>query len=156
MDAWPRLSRFGSIRKKRAARIEKWAVLQSDHGLQWLNASRKPVNWEAIRTRVWTTLRLSTSASRLFASAAIVVVLAIFVTVAWHWYSYGVVINSTVTYPHANLVNPVVAAVGAALLIGAAIWQAEIAAQRHFAQTEADRQRRITESFSREKLTGFG
>ena len=41
------------------------------------------------------------------------------------------------------------AGVGATLLIGEALWQAATAQRRHRRQTDADRQRRITESFSK-------
>ena len=68
---------------------------------------------------------------------------------AWHWYATEAVSNGAITYPHAGLVNPVVAGVGAALLVGAALQQAATARRRHKEQTDADRQRRITESFSK-------
>jgi hypothetical protein len=67
----------------------------------------------------------------------------------WDWYSAERIINGTPSYPHAALLNPIVAGVGAALLILAALLQAGIAARRHLAQTEADKQRRITESFAK-------
>jgi hypothetical protein len=74
----------------------------------------------------------------------------------WDWYSTEAVVKGAISYPHAALVNPVAAGIGAALLIWAALRQAGIAARRHHAQTEADRaqieadrQRRITESFSK-------
>jgi hypothetical protein len=70
-------------------------------------------------------------------------------TAAWDWYSFVPVGNGAITYPHAALVNPVAAGIGAALLILAALSQARIAARRHYAQTEADRQRRIVESFTK-------
>jgi hypothetical protein len=68
---------------------------------------------------------------------------------AWHWYAAESISNGTIVYPHAGLANPVVAGSGAALLIGAALWQAATARRRHKEQTDADRQRRITESFSK-------
>jgi hypothetical protein len=43
-------------------------------------------------------------------------------------------------YPHAALVNPVAAGIGAALLIAAALQQAATARRRHKEQTNADRQ----------------
>ena len=71
-------------------------------------------------------------------------------SVAWDWYSAEAVSkDGTPSYPHAGLVNPVVAGVGAALLIGAALQQAATARRRHKEQTDADRQRRITESYSK-------
>jgi hypothetical protein len=44
---------------------------------------------------------------------------------------------------------PLFTLVGAIGLAGAALWQAYTARRRHYAQTEADRQRRITEGFSK-------
>ncbi|MBV8096025.1 MAG: pentapeptide repeat-containing protein, partial [Acetobacteraceae bacterium] len=71
-------------------------------------------------------------------------------SVAWHWYSEEMKLTTgAISHPHAELVNPIVASLGAAGLIGAAIWQARTATQRHYAQTKADQQRRITESFSK-------
>ena len=57
--------------------------------------------------------------------------------------------NGVVTYPNAAIVNPIVAGLGAAGAIYAALRQAQTATRRHEAQTEADRQRRITESFTK-------
>jgi hypothetical protein len=56
----------------------------------------------------------------------------------WKWY-------------HANRddVVPIGAFIGGAAIAVAALRQASIAARRHYEQTKADRQRRITESFSR-------
>lgn len=69
---------------------------------------------------------------------------------AWGWYfTEAVSKDGTPTYPHAGLANPVVAGIGAALLIGAALAQAATARRRHKEQTDADRQRRITESYSK-------
>jgi hypothetical protein len=48
-----------------------------------------------------------------------------------------------------EVVAPVATFVGAAILAYAALKQAATASRRHFAQTEADRQRRIVESFTR-------
>jgi hypothetical protein len=74
----------------------------------------------------------------------------LWLSVAWDWYSAEAVSkDGTPSYPHAGLVNPVVAGVGAALLIGAALQQAATARRRHKEQTDADRQRRITESYSK-------
>jgi Pentapeptide repeats (9 copies) len=61
---------------------------------------------------------------------------------AWQWYATG-------TTSNAAIVNPIIAAIGATALVWAAIRQAVIASNRHYEQTEADRQRRITETFSK-------
>jgi uncharacterized protein YjbI with pentapeptide repeats len=96
------------------------------------------------------TLRLpDTYGSRLLAVITLVVVLAVIIFPAWRWYSEERVIRDTVAYPRTTLLNPLIAGTGAALLIYAAIRQARTANQRHEAQTKADQQRRITESFSK-------
>jgi len=68
---------------------------------------------------------------------------------AWHWYAAAEPGSNGPVYPHAGLVNPLAAGIGAALLIGAAVQQALTARRRHEQQTKADLQRRITESFSK-------
>lgn len=68
---------------------------------------------------------------------------------AWKWYAAEGISTGAPVYPHAGLVNPVVAGIGAALLIAAALQQASTARRRHREQTNADRQRRITESFAK-------
>ena len=69
---------------------------------------------------------------------------------AWHWYATVAVSKEGIpVYPHAGLINPVAAGIGALLLIGTALQQAATARRRHVEQTNADRQRRITESFSK-------
>jgi hypothetical protein len=73
------------------------------------------------------------------------------------WYASGQPDDKgIVTYPHASLINPILGGLGALFLIYAAIRQARTAAEqaktagdRHQAQTKADLQRRITESFSK-------
>ena len=63
--------------------------------------------------------------------------------------------SGAVDHPHAALVNPIGAgvvsvatAVGALFLVKVALQQAQTARERHREQTKADRDRRITESFS--------
>jgi uncharacterized protein YjbI with pentapeptide repeats len=64
---------------------------------------------------------------------------------AWHWYSA----NATVINPIGTFVGAVAAFATAATLAWAGIQNARTAARRHEEQTKADRQRRITESFSK-------
>jgi hypothetical protein len=63
---------------------------------------------------------------------------------AWDWYA-----------AHSDKVNPIVAGLGGAALVWAAVRQARTATNRHYEQTRADQQRRLTESFSKavEQLT---
>jgi hypothetical protein len=82
---------------------------------------------------------------------------ALILIVLWHWYSFQQTDHNGVTHhPHADVLNPIAAAIGGALLAWAAIRQArtatrqaDIASQRHAEQTNADRQRRLTESYSK-------
>ena len=64
---------------------------------------------------------------------------------AWLWYSD----NAPVINPIATFVGAVGAFITAAILAWAAVQNARTAARRHEEQTKADRQRRITESFSK-------
>jgi hypothetical protein len=50
---------------------------------------------------------------------------------------------------NSDKVNPIVAGLGGAALVWAAIRQARTATNRHSEQTRADQQRRLTESFSK-------
>jgi Pentapeptide repeats (8 copies) len=63
----------------------------------------------------------------------------------WEWFAYAWKWYST---NRADL-TPIGAFLGGLVIAYAALRQAHIAARRHYAQTEADRQRRITESFSK-------
>jgi hypothetical protein len=81
---------------------------------------------------------------------AVLVGIVLLLLLVLPWYAKGHKDkNDVVTYPNAALVDPILAGLGAALLIYAAIRQAQTASNRHEAQTRADLQRRITESFSK-------
>jgi uncharacterized protein YjbI with pentapeptide repeats len=64
---------------------------------------------------------------------------------AWRWYSA----NATVINPIGTFVGAVLGFTTAAILAWAGLKNARTAARRHEEQTKADRQRRITESFSK-------
>lgn len=64
---------------------------------------------------------------------------------AWQWYSA----NATLINPIATFVGALGAFATAATLAWAGVQNARTAARRHEEQTNADRQRRITESFSK-------
>jgi hypothetical protein len=84
---------------------------------------------------------------------------------AWQWYFFETVspTGTSTQHPHADLINPIgtfIGALGAFLAAAMLAWaavrnaraatrQAKTASDRHDAQTEADRQRRITESYSK-------
>jgi hypothetical protein len=57
---------------------------------------------------------------------------------AWDWYA-----------ANSDKINPIVAGLGGAALVWAAVRQARTATNRHYEQTRADQQRRLTESFSK-------
>jgi hypothetical protein len=113
-------------------------------GWRWLIKRHDPLTWAALRARLsLTTLPLPrTNGGRLIVAS--VLVLALF------WYASGQRDDKgVVTYPHASLINPILGGLGALVLIYAAIRQAQTASSRHEAQTKADLQRRITETFSK-------
>jgi uncharacterized protein YjbI with pentapeptide repeats len=109
-------------------------------------ASRDPITWAALRAKLTTLPLPSTNAGRLAVFGGIVLLLLLVLP----WYAKGHKDEKgVVTYPNAALINPILAGLGAILLIYAAIRQAQTASSRHEAQTKADLQRRITESFSK-------
>jgi hypothetical protein len=116
-------------------------------GQRWLAKQHDPISWTVLRTRLATLPLLPrTNAGR---CAVLVGIIALLLLVL-PWYAKGHKDkNGVVTYPNAAIVNPIVAGLGAAGAIYAALRQAQTATRRHEAQTEADRQRRITESFSK-------
>jgi hypothetical protein len=69
------------------------------------------------------------------------------VSVAWIWYAHA-------PSNGRDTVNPLVAGLGGAALVWAAIRQARTATNRHYEQTRADQQRRLTESFRRSPARG--
>jgi hypothetical protein len=115
-------------------------------GWRWLIAPRQAVTWAALRAK-FSTLPLPSTYAGHFAVLAGIVLLLLLVL---PWYAKGHKDDKgVVTYPNAGLINPILAGLGATLLIYAAIRQAQTASSRHEAQTKADLQRRITESFSK-------
>ena len=131
--------------KQAAAKLWPPIAARCQQGWQWLVELRDPITWTVLRARL-TTLPLlpSSNAGRCAVLVGIIVLLLLVLP----WYAKGHK-NKTgvVTFPNATLVNPILAGIGAALLIYAAIRQAQTASNRHEAQTDADRQRRITENF---------
>jgi hypothetical protein len=142
---WLSEQRRSEIRA-RMAPVQAWLAPRIEQGRHWLIAPREPLTWAALRSKL-TTLKLpSTYAGRL----AVLGVIVLLLLPVLSWYARpqpGE--NGAVTYPHASLINPILGGLGAIFLIYAAIQQAQIAANRHAAQTNADLQRRITETFSK-------
>jgi uncharacterized protein YjbI with pentapeptide repeats len=131
-----------------ATKSWRLVAMQARQGWRWLRASRGPITWAALRTRLTlTTLPLpKTNGGRLVVVSGVGVLLL----QALLWYASGERDDKgVVTYPHASLINPILGGLGALFLIYAAIRQAQVAADRHAAQTSADLQRRITETFSK-------
>ena len=125
-----------------------WPIVlaRSQQGWRCLMAPRDPITWAALRAKLTTLSLPSTNAGRLAVLAGIVLLLLLVLP----WYAKGHKDEKgVVTYPNAAIINPILAGLGAILLIYAAIRQAQTASDRHEAQTKADLQRRITESFSK-------
>jgi hypothetical protein len=102
--------------------VGRFARQSSRLALRWLFAPRERVALAAIRVRL--TTMLATNAGRLTVLAVIVLVLVLVLP----WYAKSHIdINGVVTYPNAALANPILAGLGASLLIVVAIWQARIA-----------------------------
>jgi Protein of unknown function (DUF2934) len=131
------LSHFGSAVRNHATAAWKLVKVQSEHWLKWLQ----------LRSQVQTVP----------VSAGMGIVLVLLLVVFWYWYSFEQTDrNGVIHHPHADILNPIAAALGGAVLAWAAVRQArtatrqaEIASERHKEQTDADRQRRLTESYSR-------
>src|ERR1700727_2730789 len=140
----PNLARLG---RDVAAKNWQHIARRAQQGWRWLIKPRDPINWAAVRAKpTMLALLPSTNAGRFAVLGGIVVLLLLVLP----WYAKGHKDkNGAVTYPNAALVNPILAGIGATLLIYAAIRQAQTANSRHEAQTKADLQRRITESFSK-------
>jgi hypothetical protein len=105
-----------------AAKIWPVATTRSWQGWQWLRRNHRPAVWVMSLTLTVFLLVL------LLAGGA-----------SWIWGKY-----------HANRedLTPIATLVGGGFAAWVALRQVRIAADRHAAQTDADRQRRITESFS--------
>ena len=136
-----RYERLRTTMTERARPIWKSATVQFERERQWLIS-----RWR-------TALRVVS----LCVGLGLIVLCIIFpvslwnlISFAWSWYSTEVVSkDGTPSYPNAGLINPVIGGVGAGLLVWAALQQAATARRRHKEQTDADRQRRITESYSK-------
>jgi hypothetical protein len=141
------MSRVTQLARDIAVKTRLVIAAWSRQAGQWLTAPRDPITWEALRAKLAARPLPSTYAGRL---AALGIVLLLLLPL-WLWYAEERPDQKTgvVTYPHASLTNPILGGLGALVLIYAAIRQARTASRRHEEQTEADRQRRITESCSR-------
>jgi len=112
----------------------------------WLMAPRDQITLATLRAKITTLSLPNTYAGRFAVLGGIILLLLLVLP----WYAKGHKDkNGVVTYPNAALINPIIAGIGATLLIYAAIRQAQTAGSRHEAQTTSDLQRRITESFSK-------
>jgi hypothetical protein len=139
--------RLSEIRA-RLASVRAWAAPCLEQARQWLAAPREPLTWAALRAKLTlATLPLpKTNGGRL----AVLVGVGVLLLLALLWYASGQPDDKgVVTYPHASLINPILGGLGALFLIYAAIRQAQIAADRHAAQTNTDLQQRTTETFSK-------
>ena len=152
-------------RVKFAARLQPIRQSASRYLLaawQWLKAPRDPITWKQLRALVTDPPgQLPRSWLGRFLLVGVIFVLLLIVG---HWYSDPQWdVQGVKSYPQAGLINPILGGLGALFLIYAAIRQARtageqaetarkqarVAADRHEAQTKADLQRRITETFSK-------
>jgi hypothetical protein len=127
--------------------MQVWLVIatQWQQGVRWLIAPRDPLTLAALRAKLIQLLP-STYGGRL----AVLGVVVLLLVPGLRWYAKQQLDDKgAVTYPHASFINPILGGLGALFLIYAAIRQARTASDRHEAQTKADLQRRITESFSK-------
>jgi hypothetical protein len=169
MDAFHRLSRFGSTVKDLASPVWQSAMGHLARGWLWLTAPRGPVDWKGVLAGAGSWLYLRTIASRLIAGVVFVVLAVLAARVggslSWFWKASQADRDKVSPFlaPLANVVGTLATlAVGLFLARAAlrqartstelakiAAQQAETASLRHEEQTKADFRRRITESFSK-------
>jgi Protein of unknown function (DUF2934)/Pentapeptide repeats (8 copies) len=138
-----RLPLLGRDVKRRATAI--WEAVK--RAWEWWLEPRGP--WAGLQ-RAWQWLKLRPRIAftiAVFLVAIVIVPLLVGLGALWRWYSFEQIDYKGGTYhhPHADVLAPIAtfaAAVGAA-------FAAITAWRRHVAQTEADRQRRLTESYSK-------
>ncbi len=139
MDAFHRLLQLSTTVKERASPIWK---LASAHQLGrvwlWLTVPRDPVDWKGTLAKAGTWLQLRTIASRVTAGVVFIALLVVVLPRVWEAYS-----------THLPAIIPLGPGIGGAIVAWAALTQAATARRRHEEQTGVDRQRRITESFSK-------
>ena len=120
-EAFHRLLRFGHVAKERALPVWKSAQLQSEPALRWLKLHfGRGLQWLKLRPRV-----------AFWTGIALVLILGFVIGGGPTWYG-----------KHHAALAPI-------LTLVAGVSVAAVALIRHFAQTAADRQRRITESFAK-------
>jgi hypothetical protein len=120
-DAFHRLSRFGRAAKDRALPVWKSSQLRFEPARRWLKFQFEPaLQWLRLRPRV-----------AFWMGLALVLILGFVIGGGRSWYG-----------KHHAALAPL-------LTLVAGVSVAAVALIRHFAQTDADRQRRITESFSK-------
>ena len=120
-DAFHRLSRFGRAAKERALPVWKSSQLRFEPARRWLKFQFEPaLQWLRLRPRV-----------PFWTGLALVLILGFVIGGGQSWYG-----------KHHAALAPL-------LTLAAGVLVAAVALVRHFAQTDADRQRRITESFAK-------
>jgi hypothetical protein len=119
--------------ERRTPQIRKALAAQLQRAWEWLASRRRTVFWTAGIIAVLLLIGFGLLRGHAF----------------WKWWSFKEPKDQAFTHLHADLVVPLATFVGAAALAFAALAQAQIARKRHYEQTNADRQRRITESFSK-------
>jgi uncharacterized protein YjbI with pentapeptide repeats len=140
----PNLARIAHV----ATKSRRLVAMRAQRSRRWLIEECDEITWSALRARPAPTILPlpRTNGGRLVMVGGVGILLVLTLV----WYVSGQTDDKgVVTYPHASLINPIFGGLGALLLIYAAIRQVQIANDRHEAQTKADLQRRITESYSK-------
>ena len=120
-DVFRRLSRFGHAARERALPVWQSTQLRSEPAQRWLKLQfGRGLQWLRLRPRV-----------AFWTGLALVLILGFVIRGGPSWYR-----------EHRAALAPL-------LTLAAGVSVAVVALVRHFAQTDADRQRRITESFSK-------
>jgi uncharacterized protein YjbI with pentapeptide repeats len=138
--------------KRRAAAAWEAAKPQTRQVWNWALKPR-PSSWpQPSLQRTWQWLKLRPQLALPVAGIIFLLLVAL-----WDWYSFELTdLNGITHHPHADILNPIGAALGGIVLAWAALRQArtatrqaDIASERHKKQTEADTEGRLTESYSR-------
>jgi uncharacterized protein YjbI with pentapeptide repeats len=124
--------------KERLSPIWTAVAHQFERLKRWLIPLKSPIDWKAVRTQAAPWLVPQSILSLAFTIVVLIVLSATFIPWLWKLYS-------------ANLpaIIPLGAGIGGGVVAWAALAQAATARRRHEAQTQADLQRRITESLSK-------
>jgi len=136
--------------RARLVTVRTWLAPHIAQGRQWLIAPHSPLTWTALYA--WGARLLHTYAGLLTVLVGIVLLLLLLLLLVLPWYAEQRDDKGAVTYPHASLINPILAGLGALFLIYAAIRQARTATEVARAgnrQAEIAGRRHVTDTFGK-------